>query len=363
MILQKKTGDRYLIAYSREIDQKHDSEELVRQFRMVYTAKKWIYARAFEGEPSVDNFRLEEETMPEIKDGEFLAKAEFLSVDPYMRIYVLSYPIGSVMIGGQIAQVLESKNSDFPVGAYVFGQFGWRTYSICNPVGIETRKPYVLPDFGGLPRSLGIGSCGTVGNSAYFGFLEICQPVAGETVVVSGAAGAVGNLVGQIAKIKGCRVIGLAGSDEKCEWLREIGFDWAINYKTANVEKELREAAPNGIDCYFDNVGGQISATIKSQMKERGRIAVCGSISMYNGKPEKVQDPQIEFVWKQLVQEGFSVHRWTDRWFEGIEQNLKWIQEGKIKYRETITHGFENMPKAFISMMNGGNIGKAIVQV
>ncbi|XP_058445161.1 prostaglandin reductase 1-like [Malaya genurostris] len=331
---------------------------------MVYKAKKWIYARAFSGEPKLDDFRLEEETMPEIREGEFLARAEYLSVDPYMRIYILAYPVGSVMIGGQIAKVLESKNSDFPVGAYVFGQFGWRTYSICNPAGIEIRKPYVLPDFGSLSRSLGIGVLGTVGNSAYFGVLELCRPKKGETMVVSGAAGAVGSIAGQIGKIKGCsKVIGLAGTNEKCAWLKEIGFDNAINYRTDNVEQELKLAAPDGVDCYFDNVGGQISATVRKQMNVFGRIAVCGTISMYNNKPVLVEDPQRDYVWKQLVQEGFSVHRWTDRWFDGIDQNLKWIQQGQLKYRETITDGFENMPSAFIDMMRGGNIGKAIVRV
>ncbi|KAL9696283.1 hypothetical protein quinque_015568 [Culex quinquefasciatus] len=331
---------------------------------MVYTAKKWIYARSFDGEPKPDDFRLEEEVMPELQDGEFLAEAEFLSVDPYMRIYILSYPVGSVMIGGQVARVLESRNADFPVGAHVFGQFGWRTVSICDPRGITVRKPYVLPDFGvDVPRSVGIGACGTVGNSAYFGFLEICRPKEGETVVVSGAAGAVGSLVGQIGKIKGCRVVGIAGTDEKCAWLRELGFDEAINYKTADIEAELGVAAPEGVDCYFDNVGGKISEMVRKQMRSRGRIAVCGTISMYNGSPTQVADPQRDFVWKELVQEGFSVHRWTDRWLEGIGQNLKWIQEGKLKYRETVTEGFENMPKAFIEMMKGGNIGKAIVKV
>uniref|UniRef100_A0A1Q3FJZ7 Prostaglandin reductase 1 n=1 Tax=Culex tarsalis TaxID=7177 RepID=A0A1Q3FJZ7_CULTA len=331
---------------------------------MVYTAKKWIYARAFDGEPKLDDFRLEEEVMRELQDGEFLAQAEYLSVDPYMRIYILSYPVGSVMIGGQIARVLESRNADFPVGAHVFGQFGWRTVSICNPKGITTRKPYVLPDFGpDLPRSLGIGACGTVGNSAYFGFLEICKPKEGETVVVSGAAGAVGSVVGQIGKIRGCKVIGIAGTDEKCAWLKELGFDHAINYKTADIAAELKVAAPDGVDCYFDNVGGKTTEIVRKQMRSRGRIAVCGTISMYNGSPTQVVDPQRDFVWKELVQEGFSVHRWTDRWFEGIGQNLKWIQEGKMKFRETVTEGFENMPKAFIDMMRGGNVGKAVVKV
>uniref|UniRef100_A0A182K2Y6 Prostaglandin reductase 1 n=1 Tax=Anopheles christyi TaxID=43041 RepID=A0A182K2Y6_9DIPT len=328
----------------------------------MHIAKKWIYAKPFVDEPTLDNFQLVEEPVPELKDGEFMIRAHYLSVDPYMRIYMLASPTGSTMIGGQVGQVIESKHADFPVGAYAFAQVGWRTVSVCDPAKFETRKPYVLPELGSLPVSLGMGALGTVGNTAYFGLLEICQPKEGETVVVSGAAGAVGSIVGQIAKIKGCRVIGIAGTVEKCEWLREIGFDGAINYKEENIEQALRQLAPDGVDCYFDNVGGRTSELVQGQMKQFGRIAVCGTISMYNAsEPTRVADPQLTFVWKQLVQEGFSVHRWTDRWFEGVHQNLQWIQEGKIKVRETITEGFENMPRAFIEMMKGGNVGKAVL--
>jgi prostaglandin reductase 1 len=202
------------------------------------------------------------------------------------------------------------------------------------------------------------------GNTAFFGFLEICQPKEGETVVVSTAAGAVGSLVGQIAKIKGCRVIGITGSDEKCKWIvDDLGFDKAINYKTADLKKELKEAAPKGIDCYFDNVGAEISQRVIEQMNVFGRISVCGAITSYNDQDFKVYAPQRYFVWNQLRMEGFIVHRWADRWLEGLTQMLQWIQEGKIKFQETITDGFENMPQAFMDMLNGKNTGKAVIKV
>lgn len=204
------------------------------------------------------------------------------------------------------------------------------------------------------------------GNTAYFGFLEICKPKAGETVVVSGAAGAVGTIVGQIAKIKGCKVIGIAGTDEKCAWIKkDLGFDHAINYKTEAVAEVLKKCAPDGVDCYFDNVGGGISSIVISQMREFGRISVCGSISSYNlpiSEWPKVPILQPAFIFKQLKMEGFIVTRWWDRWFEGISQLKEWIDDDKIKYRETVTNGFENMPQALINMLQGQNFGKAIVK-
>lgn len=204
-------------------------------------------------------------------------------------------------------------------------------------------------------------------NTAYFGFLEICEPKIGETVVVSGAAGAVGSLVGQIAKIKGCTVIGIAGSDDKCEWLKtDLGFDHVINYKKEDIAKSLHAAAPNGVDCYFDNVGGEMSSTVLSQMNLFGRISCCGSISSYNfdsNDRPKVTVIQNSVVFKQLKMEGFIVSRWNNRWMEGIRQMLKWIKDGKIKFNETFTEGFENIPTAFIEMLQGKNVGKAVVKV
>ncbi|XP_058817481.1 prostaglandin reductase 1-like [Topomyia yanbarensis] len=330
----------------------------------VQVAQKWVYAKAFQGEPNQHNFKLEKEDLPALKDGEFLAEAKYISVDPYMRPYMMAYPEGSLMIGGQVCKVLDSKNASFPVGASIFGQFGWRTHTVCNPSKQQSDKPYVLPDFGSLPTSLGLGVLGMPGNTAYFGLLEVCKPKKGETVVVSGAAGAVGSLVGQIAKIKGCRAVGIAGSDAKCQWLRNLGFDEAINYKTtSNIFADLKKAAPDGIDVYFDNVGGRTSEAAIKLMNLYGRIAVCGTISNYNTSIEKVTDPLRIMVFKQLKMEGFVVWRWNDRWLEGIMANLQWIQEGKLKWQETVTEGFENVPGAFMDMLKGGNTGKAVVKV
>lgn len=205
------------------------------------------------------------------------------------------------------------------------------------------------------------------GNTAYFGFLNICKPKEGETVAVSGAAGAVGTLVGQIAKLKGCRVVGFAGSKDKCDWLiNELKFDAAINYKDGNLAKQLKEAAPKGVDCYFDNTGGEISATVLAQMNVFGRISVCGSISSYNSSPSewpKVPHVQPLFVFNQLRMEGFIVWRWKNEWLQGIAEVQKWIESGEVKYNETVTEGFDNMRQAFFEMLKGKNFGKAIVKV
>ncbi|XP_023022660.1 prostaglandin reductase 1 [Leptinotarsa decemlineata] len=324
-------------------------------------AHKFVFQKHFDGFPKESDFKLEKEDLPIPNDGEFLAEAVYLSVDPYMRPYSRALPIGSTFMGSQIARITESKNSKYPIGKYVIGNFGWRTHTISDG---KLGEPMILPDFGKLPLSLGLGVLGMTGATAYFGFLEICKPKKGETVVVSGAAGAVGSHVGQIAKIKGCTVIGITGSDEKGKWLvDELGFDHFINYKTTDLEKVLPEVAPNGIDCYFDNVGGDISSTVIYQMNHFGRIAVCGAISGYN-EGEK-QDVIIQFpvTFRQLRMEGFIVSRWNERRMEAIKQNLEWIEQGKLKYQETITNGFENMFKAFYDMLNGGNVGKALVKV
>ncbi|XP_011344449.1 prostaglandin reductase 1 isoform X2 [Ooceraea biroi] len=293
-----------------------------------------------------------------------------------MRPYTQNFPLGTTMIGSQVARIMESKHPDFPVGKRVIGYLGWRDYTIVGPsnfskVSQNTLLPVgridILPDIGDLSPSLALGALGMPGITAYFGLMEICKPKPGETIVISGAAGAVGSHVGQIAKNLGLTVIGICGSDEKCKWLTdELGFDVAINYKTKSIAKSLRKAAPQGIDCYFDNVGGETSSIVMYQMKQFGRVAVCGTISNYNYDLEllpKSTDVLTAILMHRLKVEGFVVSQWMDRWTEGIQQNLQWIREDKLRYRETVTKGFENMFDAFIGMLRGGNIGKAIVQV
>ncbi|XP_008558227.1 prostaglandin reductase 1 [Microplitis demolitor] len=333
-------------------------------------AKKYILVKHFNGEPKPEEFKIVEEELPPIKDGEFLVEAEYLSVDPYMRFFGNRIPINGTMIGGQVAKIIESKDPNYPVGKKIFASLGWRTHSIVNvnvSDDILKSKPYILTDFGDLPSSLGLGVLGMPGNTAYFGLMEICKPKSGETLVVSGAAGAVGSHVGQLGKNLDLKVIGIAGSDAKCKWITEdLGFDSAINYKTQNVADELKKLAPKGIDCYFDNVGGEISSTVIYQMNEFGRVSVCGSISAYNADPNNLPKCtliQPAVVPRQLKIEGFIVSRWNDRWNEGIVKNLELIRQKKLVYRETVTEGFDKMVDAFVSMLRGGNIGKAVVKV
>jgi len=332
---------------------------------MARRAKVFLYASPFKGAVKLTNFQLVEQDLPPLQEGQFLAEALYFSVDPYARSYVLKNPVGTTMIGRQVAKVTESKNHDYPTGAFIMGNLGWRSHTVVDPSKIPVKHDlYVLPDFGEVPKSSALGALGFTGNSAYYGFLDLCKPKEGEVVVVSGAAGAVGILVGQIAKIKGCKVIGFAGSDEKCKWLEnELGFDKAINYKNDNLEQLLKEAAPEGIDCYFDNVGGTLSYLIIDQMRDYGRISICGAISGYND--EKILVPSFQtFHRRNLRMEGFINYRWIDQWFkEGMSQMLQWIKDGKIKGEEWVTEGFENIPTAFIEMMNGKNFGKAIVKV
>lgn len=322
-------------------------------------SKVYIYTKAFEGLPKEGDLVIKEEDLPPLQVGEFLAEAVYLSVDPYMRAYAPRIPLGVPYIGSQVAKILESKNPDYPVGRHVVAYFGWRSHTISNgkplSLGIfSTPAPILIPDVDDVSLSYFLGVLGMPGNTAYFGFLEICQPQKGETVVVSGAAGAVGSIVGQIAKIKGCTVIGIAGSEEKGKWIvDELGFDHFINYKTADLDKALSQVAPKGVDCYFDNVGGDTTITVIKHMNELGRISVCGAISSYNENDGRVLFDMFTLVAKQIKMEGFLVHRWNHRYSEGVQQNLKWIKEGKLKCRETVTEGFENMLKAFVEMLQG----------
>ncbi|GAB6033240.1 hypothetical protein CHUAL_012843 [Chamberlinius hualienensis] len=328
------------------------------------TSKKIVVAKKPRGIPQESDFRLEilENVGADLKDQEFLCQAEWITVDPYLRFHI---DVGDSIPGGQVAKVIKSRNDDFPVGSYVVGYLGWETVTVASPKSKVTLLPAEIIE-GNFSHSFGLGALGMPGMTAYFGFLELCKPKAGEVALVTAAAGAVGSLVGQIAKIKGCTVIGFAGSDEKIEWLKELGFDHVFNYKKVDVDQALKKAAPNGIDCYFDNVGGQFSSKVLWHMNALGRICVCGAISTYNDLEDKITLApcvQLPLITRQLTMTGFLVFSWEKEYPRGLKQLAEWIKEGKINCRETVTEGFENLPKAFVSLFTGDNIGKAVVKI
>lgn len=330
--------------------------------------KRWIVKRSFEGLPKHEDFEIVSEELPAIQDGEILVSAQYLSVDPYMRPFTNGMTPPFTMIGEAVFKVLESKDENFPVGATILSKAGWILTGIIKSRKMKAEDPNsisIAPDIKELSPSLLLGACGMPGNTAYFGLLEICKPKSGETVVVNGAAGAVGSLVGQLAKLAGCHVIGFAGSDEKCQYLiNELSFDNAYNYKKVKVEDAMKDGAPNGVDCFFDNVGGPDSSVIINHMNQFGRIAICGAISAYNSKNANLVPPtNFSFIVKQLKMEGFMVYRWYDRWNEGISYMANLIQEEKLKIKETVVDGFEKMPEAFIGLFNGSNTGKMVVKI
>ncbi|XP_071082333.1 prostaglandin reductase 1-like [Haliotis cracherodii] len=323
-------------------------------------ARKWIYAHEFEDQPRTSNLQLVTENISDaLQDEEVLCEAVFLSVDPYMRLFKVA--VGDVMQGEQVARVTASKSDSFPVGTMILAKLGWRTHTIVSDTSILEQ----LPPLGELSASLALGAVGMPGMTAYFGVEDVLKPVEGETVLVNAAAGAVGSVVGQIAKIKGCKVIGYAGTKEKCDWLKnELGFDAVFNYKETTVSDSIKEAAPEGVDCYFDNVGGEFSSTVLFNMKQGGRVAVCGQIAeyRYDGKPQTGPLVYGQMLAKQLTMRGFMC-RTFQHWPEAKLQVIDWIKQGKIKYRETVTEGFENMAEAFVGLFHGANTGKAIVKV
>lgn len=334
-------------------------------------ARKYVVTKRFEGKPKRDDFEIVTFELPPLKDDEILLKIEWISVDPWLRANHYKYNIPYDQFSYTLGIVIESKNKDYPIGTRVVSYEGWCDYCVVNPnkpiIPGETISYYKLPHLKGLPISLGVGALGLLGVAAYFGFLEICKPKKGDTVVVTAAAGAVGSLVGQIAKIKGCKVIGFAGSDDKVQWLEEdLKFDKAFNYKTVDIRSAIKEVAVEGVDCYFDNVGGEISSLIINEMNDFGRIAVSGSISTYNTDMDqlpKATNLQQAIVMKQLKMEGFIVWRWNNRFLEAIDQLSEWIFNGQVKVKEHITEGFENVVDAFVGMLNGENTGKAVVKV
>ncbi len=319
------------------------------------------------GVPEEANFRLVSTPVPPVPEGQVLLKVRYLSVDPYMRgllreggTYMAAVPVDGVVVGGTIAEVVESRHEKFQVGDIVESYCGWQEYGLSDGKGLRKIDPALAP------ISTGLGVLGMPGLTAYFGLLDITSPKAGETVVVSGAAGAVGSIAGQIAKIMGCRVVGIAGSDAKVEHLiKDLGFDAAFNYKTVkNYRAKVAELCPNGVDVYFDNVGGPVSDGVWLNINTGARISVCGQIANYNDtKPEPGPRLMFQLIVKQARAEGFLVFQFAKRYAEGIQKLAGWLAEGKLTYRETVVEGLENAPRAFIGLFLGENTGKQIVKV
>ncbi len=319
------------------------------------------------GLPKPDDWQHTTEDVPEPGDGEFLVRTEYISLDPAMRgwmndarSYIRPVRIGEIMRAAALGSVIASNHPGFAVGDHVTGTFGVQEYAVSDGRGVIKADPAVAP----LPTYLGV--LGLTGLTAYFGLLDIGRPKEGETVVVSGAAGAVGSIVCQIAKFKNCRVVGVAGSDEKCEYVtNELGADACVNYKaTGDLNEAVRAACPAGVDVYFDNVGGAISDAVMWLINPRARVAVCGQISMYNSERWET-GPRVQplLLVKSALMQGFIVSDYAARFGEGLQQLGAWVAEGKLKYAESIVEGFENAPRAFLGLFAGENTGKQLVKV
>ncbi len=328
--------------------------------------RQFVFASRPVGLPDASTFALKEAAIPELQDGQFLARALYLSVDPYMRgrlsqarSYAAGVELGAVMVGGGVARVVESRHPGFAVGDAVVLYMGWQEYGVSDGRGVRKLDATV-------PPAAALSVLGITGLTAYFGLLDVCAPMPGETVVVSGAAGAVGSMVGQIAKIKGCRTVGIAGSDTKVDWItRECGYDAAFNYKTTgDYGAALRELCPNGIDVYFDNVGGAITDAVLPQINVGARIAICGQISQYNNaKPEMGPRLLGMLIVARAKMQGFLVSDYAARFGPALEELAAWMREGRIKDRVDIVDGFEKLPEAFVGLFRGENIGKRLVKV
>ena len=318
------------------------------------------------GMPTEADFKFKETPIPEPEESEVLIRTLYLSVDPYMRgrmndvkSYIPPFELNEVLSGGIVAEVVESKSTNFEQGDIVTGNLDWAKYSIAKETDIREIDPEVAP------ISTHLGVLGMPGLTAYFGLLNIGKPQPGETVVVSGASGAVGSTVGQIAKLKDAKVVGIAGSDEKVNYLLdELRFDAAVNYKSPNFAEELKDALPNGVDIYYENVGGPIGDEVMKHLNTYARIPVCGAISAYNlEEPDMGPRVQGVLIKNSALMQGFTVGNYSKDFHIAAKDLGKWLEEGHLKYEETIVEGFENTIEAFLGLFEGTNHGKQIVKV
>lgn len=318
------------------------------------------------GLPKENDWQIEKNAIPAIGEGEILIRNRYISLDPAMRgwmndvpSYVPPVQIGEVMRANAIGEVVESKNEHFPVGTIVVGVTGVQEYAKSTEKGLYKVDNPVLP----LPVYL--GTLGMPGFTAYFGLLEVGQPKEGETVLVSGAAGAVGSVVGQIAKIKGCRVVGIAGGPEKCRYLvEELGFDGAIDYKNEDVYSGIKKHCPLGIDVYFDNVGGEMLDTVLRRINLRARIVICGAISQYNAtQPVKGPSNYLALLVKRARMEGIIVMDYAKDYGKAAREMGNWMLAGKLKSKEHIIQGIENFNQALLRLFNGKKLGKLVLEL
>ena len=334
---------------------------------MIYTNTKVILKNRPVGYPKEEDFEIVHEKIDHLDNGEVIIEVLWLSLDPYMRgrmsaakSYAAPLEIGEVITGGAVGKILESKCPNFSVGNIVEGfSIGWQKYAKVNSHSIRIINPDLAP----IQTALGV--LGMPGMTAYFGLFEVCKPIPGDTVVISAASGAVGQLVGQLAKLTNCKVIGIAGSEEKCNYLKNsLNFDYTINYKNENVYQKIKNFCPEGVNVYFDNVGGKISDDVISNIAPFARIGVCGVISQYNlTQLEKGIRVQRALLTNQASIEGFLVFRFEQRYNIAINRLAKWLKENRIIWKEDVVEGLEKAPKAFIGLMEGKNFGKLLVKI
>jgi len=335
------------------------------------TNRRIVLAERPKGAPTQENFRLEETPVPTPAAGQVLLRTLYLSLDPYMRgrmndapSYAPPVAIDAVMVGGTVSRVEASENADFAVGDLVVGQNGWQDYALSDGQGLMKLG-------GAVPRpSLALGVLGMPGFTAYMGLLDIGRPVAGETVVVAAASGAVGSVVGQIAKIKGCRAVGIAGGAEKCRYVvEELGFDACIDHRSADLKELLVDACPDGIDVYFENVGGRVFDAVLPLLNAKARVPVCGLIANYNATdlpagPDRVPLLMGKLLVKRIKMQGFIIFEdYADRYGEFFKDMSPWVAEGRVRFREDIVDGLENAPDAFMGLLEGRNFGKLVIKV
>ena len=334
---------------------------------MSKTFRKIVLNSRPEGTPKAKNFKILTDEIGDPAQGQVLIETRYVSVDPYMRgrmndrkSYVPPYELGEVISGGAMGKVTKSASSEINEGDWVIGNWGWQEMSLSDANAV--RK--IDDDTHSITAYMSI--LGMTGLTAYFGLLDIGKPKEGETVAVSGAAGAVGSVVGQLAKLKGAKVVGIAGSETKIKYLtNELGFDAAINYKEENdIYEAIGDACPDGVDIYFDNVGGAISDAVMAHINLNARIVICGQISLYNlEKPDVGPRIQPQILINRAMMKGFIVGDYRDEFSTALKELSKWLSDNKLSYRETITNGFENIPKAFLGLFKGENIGKQLVEL